>query len=119
MAAKKPTTIPEPTHHSPLASCKPLADRVVVRRDMASNTTRSGLIIAAVPSASKQTGIVYAVGPGRYERGELVPMNVKKGDRVLLTGYAGMEIRDESAGGSKDEEFIILREEDILAVLAR
>jgi chaperonin GroES len=91
---------------------------VVVRRDIARDRSHGGILLPdSFATEKKQTGTVWAVGPGRYENGVLIPIDLKKGERVIITGYAGLEIKDPLNTGSKDDEFVILREEDILAVL--
>jgi len=105
----------------PLARCKPRGDRVVVRRDVSKEgATKGGILLPDSFSTEKrQTGEVVSVGPGlrHPQTGELIPLDIKKGDRVIITGYAGLEIKDPMNVGGKDEEFIILREEDVLAVM--
>lgn len=103
----------------PLARCRPRGDRVVVRRDKARKESLGGIIIPDTFSGQRpQTGSVWAVGPGRTtDDGRVVPTGLKKGDRVVVTGYAGLEIRDMMSAGGADDEFVILREEDVLAVL--
>ena len=84
---------------------KPLNDRVVLKMAEAEETTESGIILS---SASKEK----PGGPGeKNEKGELVPIAVKKGDKVVINKYAGTEIKLEG------EEYIIVRAEDILAIV--
>jgi chaperonin GroES len=106
----------EPKTNNPLAVCRPLADRLVVRRDLPQTVTPGGIMMPDTFQGRQQTGTVISAGPGRRdEKGNRVPMDVKVGDRVVLTGYAGLEIRD--PGVEHEEEYTILREEDIVAVL--
>lgn len=115
------TPKPEPAvPKHPLAQCQPLDDRVVVRRDIhRSNATQGGILIpeTAMSNENQQTGTVWSVGPGSRhpQTGELIPMPLKKGQRVIITGYAGLEIRDPMANAK--EEFVILRLDDIVATL--
>ncbi|NMB11757.1 MAG: co-chaperone GroES [Firmicutes bacterium] len=90
---------------------KPLADRVVVRAIEMEEKTKSGIVLPDTAKEKPQEGEIMAVGPGRYEDGKLVPMNVKKGDRVLFAKYAGTEIKLDG------EEYLIMRESDILGII--
>ncbi len=89
----------------------PLADRVVVKALEETETMRGGLYIPDTAKEKPQQGEVIAVGPGRTEDGKRVPMEVKAGDKVLYGKYSGTEVTVEG------EQFLILRESDILAVL--
>lgn len=108
----------KPMH--PLARCTPRGDRVVVLRDRARKETGGGIIVPdSVDNGNQQMGTVVSVGPGRKsEDGFLVPIDLKPDDRVILTGYAGLEIRD-NLGSHQDQDYVILREEDIVAVLPK
>lgn len=103
----------------PLANCEPLGDRVVVQRDTAKKQTEGGILLPdSMTNAKIQIGTIIRVGPGKRDnKGNLVTMNVKEGDRVILTGYAGLEIRDPAMARSEEDEFVMVREEDILAKL--
>jgi chaperonin GroES len=90
----------------------PLHDRVIVKRIEEKETVRGGIIIPDTAKEKPQEGQVVAVGPGKREKGELVPLDVKPGDRVLFGKYSGTEIKIE------DEDLLILREEEILAKLS-
>lgn len=90
----------------------PLADRVVIKALEETEQTRGGLFIPDTAKEKPQQGEIVAVGPGRYEDGKLIPMGVKVGDKVLYGKYAGTEITHEG------ETFLILRESDVLAVVA-
>lgn len=110
----------EPIPDHPLARCTPRGDRVVIRRDIAKNReSRGGILLPdSFSNEKQQTGEVWSCGPGkRNEKGELVPLDLKKGQRVIITGWAGLEINDPLNTGSKDDEFVLLRDEDIVAVL--
>jgi chaperonin GroES len=87
----------------------PLHDRVLVRRLEAKETVKGGIIIPEVAREKPVEGIVIAVGNGRREKGELVPMDVKVGDHVLFGKYSPNEIEVD------DERLIILKEDEILA----
>jgi len=101
---------------SVLENCKPRGDRVVVRRDKSKQKTSGGVLLPDVVAQQKQqTGVVWAVGPGRYENGKRVPMDLEEGDRVVITGYAGLAISEPFS--AVEDEYILLREDDILAVL--
>jgi chaperonin GroES len=90
----------------------PLHDRVIVRRIVDKETVRGGIIIPDSAKEKPQEGEVIAVGAGKREKGERVPLDVKPGDRVLFGKYSGTEIKVE------DEDLLILREEEILAKLS-
>jgi chaperonin GroES len=90
----------------------PLHDRVVVRRIEEKESIKGGIIIPDSAKEKQQEGEVIAVGSGKREKGEVIPLDVKPGDRVLFGKYSGTEIKIE------DEELLILREEEILAKLS-
>jgi chaperonin GroES len=91
---------------------RPLHDRVVVRRLEQEEKTKGGIIIPDTAKEKPQEGEVVAVGPGgRDERGELVPMDVKVGDRILFGKWSGSEVKIEG------EELLIMKESDILGVI--
>ncbi|MBC7841263.1 MAG: co-chaperone GroES [Gemmatimonadaceae bacterium] len=94
------------------AKVTPLADRVVVKPLEEAEQMRGGLYIPDTAKEKPQQGEIVAVGPGKYEDGKLVPMTVKVGDRVLYGKYSGTEVTIEG------ENVLILRESDVLAVLA-
>ena len=87
----------------------PLHDRVIVKRIEEKETVKGGIIIPDTAKEKPQEGEVVAAGPGKREKGELIPLDVKAGDRVLFGKYSGTEIKIE------DEELLILREDEILA----
>jgi len=91
---------------------RPLADRILVKREEPNETVRGGIIIPDTAKEKPQEGLVVAVGPGKLDdNGKHVPLEVKKGDRILMGKYAGTEVRIEG------EEHMILREDDVLAVI--
>jgi len=94
------------------AKVNPLADRVVVKALEETETMRGGLYIPDTAKEKPQQGEIIAVGPGKYEDGKLVPMSVKVGDKVLYGKYSGTEVTIDG------EQLLILRESDVLAVLA-
>jgi chaperonin GroES len=89
----------------------PLADRVVVRSLENNEQTRGGLFIPDTAKEKPQQGEIVAAGPGRFEDGKRVPMEVKVGDKVLYGKYSGSEVTIDG------ETLLILRESDVLAVL--
>ena len=89
----------------------PLADRVVVRPMEETETMRGGLYIPDTAKEKPQQGEVLAVGPGKYDEGKKVPLDVKAGDKILFGKYSGSEVKIE------EKEYLILREEDVLAIL--
>lgn len=91
----------------------PLADRVVVKPIEREETTRSGIVLPDTAKEKPQEGKVVAVGPGRTtDEGKKVPMDVKVGDKVIYSKFGGTEYKEE------DEEYLILRESDILAKIS-
>src|ERR1700724_1453229 len=90
----------------------PLHDRVVIRRLQEAETVRGGIIIPDTAKEKPQEGIIIAAGTGKYEKGQTIPLAVKEGDRVLFGKYAGSEIKIDG------EEFLILREEEVLGILS-
>jgi chaperonin GroES len=87
----------------------PLHDRVLVRRLENKETVKGGIIIPDTAKEKPQEGEVIAVGNGRREKGELIPLDVKPGDRILFGKYSGSDIKID------DEEYMILKEDEILA----
>ncbi|MBB4292241.1 chaperonin GroES [Rhizobium leguminosarum] len=92
---------------------RPLHDRIVIRRVDSDEKTRGGIIIPDTAKEKPQEGAVVAVGPGlRDDSGKLTPLDVKAGDRVLFGKWSGTEIKIDG------EDLLILKEADILGVLA-
>lgn len=90
---------------------KPLADRVIVKPAVAEEKTKGGIIVPDTAKEKPVWGDVIAAGPGRVsEEGKHVPMEVKKGDRVLYGKYSGTEVTIDG------EEYLIMRESDIFAI---
>ena len=92
---------------------RPLEDRNVVQAVEAETTTASGLVIPDTAKEKPQEGVVLAVGPGRFEDGQRVPLDVKEGDRVLYSKYGGTEIK------YNGEEYLVLSARDVLAVIEK
>lgn len=90
---------------------KPLEDRVLLKMVEAEETTKSGIILSSGSQEKPQIAEVISVGPGRVEDGKKIEMNIKIGDRVITSKYSGTEIKYEG------EEFIIVKESDVLAVV--
>ena len=90
---------------------KPLSDRVVLKQLEAEETTKSGIILPDAAQEKPQQAEVIAVGPGGVVDGKEVAMQVKKGQEVIYSKYAGTEIKLDG------EEFIIVKQNDILAVV--
>lgn len=90
---------------------KPLADRVVIKMVEAEETTKSGIILAGSAKEKPQVAEVIAVGPGGIVEGKEVKMYLKAGDRVLMSKYAGTEVKIDGV------EYTILRQSDILAIV--
>jgi chaperonin GroES len=90
----------------------PLHDRVLVKRIEEKETVKGGIIIPDTAKEKPQEGEVIAVGAGKIEKGQRVPLDVKAGDRILFGKYSGSEIKLD------DQEYLILREEEILAKLS-
>ena len=92
---------------------KPLGDRVLVKRSEV-KMSKGGILLPETAQEKPRQGEVVAVGPGKFdEKGELKTMNVKVGDTVLFSSYAGTEVKTEHG----EAEFLIMSEEDILGVL--
>ncbi len=91
---------------------RPLHDRILVQRIDEEETTKGGIIIPDAAKEKPQEGKVVAVGQGKMsEEGKVTPLDVKKGDRILFSKYAGTEITLEG------DEHLIVREDDVLAIL--
>ena len=89
----------------------PLGDRVVLKQCEAEEKTKSGIILAGQAKEKPQEAEVIAVGPGGVVDGKEVTMQVKPGDKVLYSKYAGTEVKLE------DEEYIVVKQSDILAII--
>ncbi len=90
---------------------RPLHDRVIVKRIDEEEKTKGGIIIPDTAKEKPQEGRVVSVGPGRREEGKLIAPDVKAGDRILFSKYAGTELK------LNGEEHLIMREDDILGII--
>ncbi len=88
---------------------KPLADRVVIKMLESEETTKSGIVLPGAAKEKPQMAEIIAVGPGGVVDGKDIVMEVKVGDKVIMSKYAGTEVKVDG------EEYIILRQSDILA----
>jgi chaperonin GroES len=94
-------------------SIKPLEDRIVVKPLDAEQTTASGLVIPDTAKEKPQEGEVLAVGPGRFEEGQRLPLDVKVGDTVLYSKYGGTEVTIDG------DDLLILTSRDVLAIVEK
>jgi len=93
---------------------KPLADRVIVKPSVKEEVTKGGIVLPDTVKEKPQEGEIVAAGPGKLgDDGKRIEMEVKKGDKVIYSKYAGTEWKD------KSEEYLILREADILAKVGK
>ena len=91
---------------------QPLGDRIIVKpKEDETSTTPSGLVIPDTAKEKPQLGDVLAVGPGEFQDGDRIPLDVKEGDVVVYSKYGGTEIKFEG------QEFLILSSRDVLAVI--
>ena len=95
-----------------MSNIRPLHDRVIVKRVKEEEKTKGGIIIPDTAKEKPQEGEVMAVVAGKIEKGKRVPLDVKVGDRILFGKYTGNDIKID------DQEYLILREEEILAKLS-
>jgi len=91
---------------------KPLSDRIIAKATGAEEVTKGGIVLPDTAKERPQEGEVIAVGPGRLlDSGKTIPMDVKVGDKIIYSKYGGTEVKIDG------EEYIILRQDDVLAVL--
>lgn len=91
---------------------KPLSDHLLVKRVEPKDTVKGGIVIPDSAKEKPQEAIVKAVGPGkRNEDGKVIPIEIKVGQRVLITKYGGTEVKID------DEEFLIVREDDVIGII--
>ena len=90
---------------------KPLGDRVLIKKLEAENTTKSGILLTGTAKEQPQEAKVVAIGPGAIVDGKRVPMDVQVGNKVLYSKYAGTDVK------VNGEEYIILKQDDILAIV--
>src|SRR5438876_8154425 len=108
----RPKTESPATRGASTMNVKPLADRILVRRLEEAETKRGGIIIPDTAKEKPQQAEVVAVGPGRFEDGKRIPLDVKKGDKILMGKYSGTEVKIDG------NEYLIMREDDVLAIVA-
>ena len=92
---------------------EPLEDRIVVKPGEAEETTVSGIVIPDTAKEKPQEGEVIPVGPGRFEEGNRVPVDVKVGDKVIYSKYGGTEVTVEG------EDYLVLSARDVLAIVKK
>ncbi|GAC1325900.1 MAG: co-chaperone GroES [Mycobacteriales bacterium] len=92
---------------------KPLEDRIVVQPSEAEQTTASGIVIPDTAKEKPQEGTVLAVGPGRFEDGARVPLDVQVGDVVIYSKYGGTEVK------YSGEDYLVLSARDLLAIVEK
>ncbi len=90
---------------------KPLADRILIKMKEGEETTKSGIILSSGSKEKPQIAEVVEVGPGKMKDGKLQAVTVKKGDNVIVSKYAGTEVKYEG------EDYTIVKEDDILAIV--
>ena len=91
---------------------KPLGDRIVVKPSPSEDVTASGLVLPDTAQEKPQQGEVIAVGEGKFDDdGKRIPMDVKKGEKILYSKYGGTEVK------IKGEDYLILRQDDVLAIV--
>src|SRR5262245_64610784 len=104
--------IQRPQEGGPMTKLRPLQDRVIVQRLEGEEKTKSGIIIPDTAKEKPQEGKVIAVGKGKTnDEGKLVPMSVRAGDKILFGKYSGTEVK------LNGNEYLIMREDDILGVI--
>ena len=92
---------------------KPLEDRIVVTVLESEQTTASGIVIPDTAKEKPQEGTVLAVGPGRFENGQRLPLDIQEGDTVIFSKYGGTEVKYGA------DEYLILSARDVLAVIEK
>jgi chaperonin GroES len=97
--------------HKAKFKLKPLADRIILKESTASEEMRGGLYIPDTAKEKPTQGVILAVGPGRLEKGERIPLEVQVGQTVLYSKYAGSPYR------FGDDEVVVIKESDILAII--
>ena len=90
---------------------KPLSDRVLIKMKEGEDTTKSGIILTSAAKEKPQVAEVIEVGPGKKVDGKIEEMNVKKGDKVIVSKYSGTEVKYEGT------EYLIVKHDDILAIV--
>jgi chaperonin GroES len=92
---------------------KPLEDRILVKTTEAEQTTASGLVIPDTAKEKPQEGEVLAVGPGRFEDGQRLPLDIQVGDKVIYSKYGGTEVKYDG------QEYLLLSARDVLAIVVK
>lgn len=94
---------------------QPIGDRIIVRREASDAKSAGGIILPDAAQKKPQRGVIVAVGPGRLNKktGDRTPLQLKAGDKVLFTSWAGDEFQDRA----KKDEVLVMHEEDVLAVI--
>ena len=92
---------------------KPLEDRIVVPAQESEQTTASGIVIPDTAKEKPQEGLVLAVGPGRFENGQRLPLDIAEGDTVIFSKYGGTEVKYGA------DEYLILSARDVLAIVKK
>ena len=93
---------------------QPIGDRIIVRRESSDAKSAGGILIPDAAQKKPQRGVILAVGPGKLnKKGERQPLQLKAGDKVLFTSWAGDEFKDRKEAG----EVLVMHEEDVLAVI--
>lgn len=90
---------------------RPLGDRVVIEVAQAETKTASGIILADTAKEKPMKGVIVAVGPGEFQNGTRLPLDVKTGDVVIYSKYAGTEVKVDG------KDYLVVRQSDILAVV--
>lgn len=104
---------PSKSKNAPAISVRPLGDKVIVRRDEAQTKTESGIFLPEGNKERPKSGTIEAVGDGAVntDTGARIPLNLKKGDRIIFSSYAGTELKIDG------QDLLIMSEEDILAII--
>jgi len=92
---------------------KPLTDHLLVERVEPKDTVKGGIVIPDSAKEKPQEAVVKAVGPGRLVDGKRVPVEIKKGETVLISKYGGTEVKYD------DKEYLLIREDDVLAIIEK
>lgn len=103
--------VPNLYQEAKIMNIKPLADRVVIKMLEAEETTKSGIILTSAAQEKPQVAEIVAVGPGGFVDGHEVKMELTVGDKVLISKYAGTEVKLDG------EEYTIVRQSDVLAIV--
>lgn len=111
MSANKTETTIDMDREDTVMNVKPLGDRVVIKNVEMEETTKSGILLTGTAKEKPQMAEVLAVGPGGMVDGKEIVMNVKPGDKVIYSKYAGTEVKIDG------QELIIVRQSDILATV--